>query len=169
MNQYMIGDVAKRFGVTNNTVRRWAREYFTEFMSHEARPEKGGYHKFNDMDLGVFATWVRLDTEGKSVEEAKAFLRNGERDVPPDEPMSDDQKNMVMNQAAYEVTQLRQEVMQLENEIERLRNELEDEKGKTSSESGKKDLALNRLDAAEKRIEELIGETVLLKYQLDSK
>ena len=168
MNLYTMGEVAKRFDVQNNTVRRWAKEYFPDFMSESAKPREGGYHKFNDMDLGVFATWVRLQGEGKSIEDARAALRNGERDVPPDAPMSEAQKNMVMNQTVVQIQKLQQEVLQLEQRIEELTNALSEEKRQTALEEGQKTLALTQLASAQELVRELIAESALLKHKLDN-
>jgi DNA-binding transcriptional MerR regulator len=167
MDEYSMGDVAKRFGVQNNTVRRWAREYFPDFMSEGAKPTEGGYHKFNYADLTVFATWVRLQSEGRPVEEAKAFLRNGERDVPPDEPMSDEQKNLVMSQVVIQNHQLKEQVTELEGAIENLQDKVKQQEKENAGEVKRGDMWETEYRAAQKRIEELIVELALLKRQLD--
>lgn len=167
MNQYTMGDVAKRFGVQNNTVRRWAREYFSDFMSEGAKPQEGGYHKFNDMDLGIFATWVRLQSDGKSVEDAKAYLRSGERDVPPEIPMSDDQKNLVLNQIIIQNTQLKEQVSELEGEIDELQDTIKEQEKDNAGEVRRGDMWEKEYRVAQKRIEEMIVELALLKRQLD--
>lgn len=73
---YKVGEVAKTFGVNDQTIRVWCKQ-FAEYLSPGATPEKGAARDFNDDDLRVFRYVQYALSRGHSYDEVWSQLREG--------------------------------------------------------------------------------------------
>jgi DNA-binding transcriptional MerR regulator len=163
---YTTGDIAKRFNVSRQTVRRWADEYFPDFLSPESKSDKGARRIFNDADMGVFSLWMELEKQGKDVETVRGYLRTGERRMPPPVPPTEEQKDMMMSQVYLMNQELKLRVEELEDEIDRIKNESLEKDKRIAGAEARENLVTSEWQKAQKRAEELMIELALLKRQL---
>lgn len=78
MNTFSTSQVAKRFGVADQTVKNWAAE-FAPYLSPTATPEPGKKRAFTVDDVAVFALVHELVGRGRDVAAAHAALQAGQR------------------------------------------------------------------------------------------
>lgn len=166
MSKYSTGDVAKRFNVKTKTVRDWADKYFTDFLSTGASPGSGKNKTFTDSDLEVFAVWEHYRTEGKTVDDVCASLRNGERMTPPDEPATEAEKRLVISQIMLKNTELQQENERLHQELEAANEKMSALVNETIRTKAQSDIWKSQYESLQSRIDDLMGELAVLKHQL---
>jgi DNA-binding transcriptional MerR regulator len=131
------GEVAKRFGVSDETVRQWAST-FGAWLSDSATPEAppdGGRKPpshFTEADLDVLYTVAELRKEQKGYEEIKQALEGGERREAPRELIAPrDEEMLSPQQMAAGVGEQRGEIKVLRERIEELKQELAEERART--------------------------------------
>lgn len=73
---YKVGEVAKLFGVNDQTIRVWCKQ-FADYLSAGAVPEKGAARDFADDDLKVFRYVQYALSRGHSYDEVWSQLRDG--------------------------------------------------------------------------------------------
>ena len=73
---YKVGEVAKLFGVNDQTIRVWCKQ-FADYLSAGATPEKGAARDFADDDLRVFRYVQYALSRGHSYDEVWSQLREG--------------------------------------------------------------------------------------------
>jgi DNA-binding transcriptional MerR regulator len=73
---YKVGEVAKLFGVNDQTLRVWCKQ-FADYLSPGATPGKGATRDFNDDDLKVFRYVQYALSRGHSYDEVWSQLRDG--------------------------------------------------------------------------------------------
>ena len=73
---YKVGEVAKLFGVNDQTIRVWCKQ-FADYLSPGATPEKGTARDFADDDLKVFRYVQYALSRGHSYDEVWSQLRDG--------------------------------------------------------------------------------------------
>jgi DNA-binding transcriptional MerR regulator len=78
MNTFSTSQVAKRFGVADQTVKNWAAE-FAAYLSPTATPEPGKKRAFTVEDVAVFALVHDMVGRGRDPEAAHAALSAGQR------------------------------------------------------------------------------------------
>lgn len=164
---YSTGDVSERFGVKRQTVRRWAEEYFADFLSPEANPGEGRNKKFTDADLTVFGLWIEGQSRGLTVEEVKAALRNGDRGEIPLPPLSKSQQELALSQVITQNVELKSKIERLEEEIKNIGVTLNKKNEEVASEKARGDIMEQQYQSAQKRVEEMIVELALLKRQIN--
>lgn len=79
---YTVGQVAKALGVSDSTIRQWAR-HFEEYVSEGANPPKGRTRQYNEEDITVLQTIAVLRDQLVGYEEIDERLSEGERLEPP--------------------------------------------------------------------------------------
>lgn len=133
---HTVTDLARRFGITRNSVRNYAVEH-EDFLSGGANPAKGKMRQFDDRDVRVLYYVVARRAEGASHEEIRAELKTGRWEqvvVPPDiEPGSMEPKGELLSYLTDWLTnhllqQVEARISQLENERDYLREQLERER-----------------------------------------
>lgn len=139
-------DIKELFDVSHQTVRRWCDE-FEQYLSSSATPPAGEMRLFTDDDLRVLALVAQVKNNGGIYEDAHARLRAGERGEIPDEPPSEQQKQMVMSQLAIQNKELRAEIESLTREREATQAALKEKSEEVIR-------LQTRLEEAEKRIAE---------------
>ena len=137
---YTTSQLASRFNVTAQTIKRYAKE-FAAYLSPTATPEKEMARRFTDDDLAVYALICSMKEEGKLFEHIHAALRMGERGVPPDS-----NSGLTVAQSSAQ--------MRLVKRIQELEHELSIERA-TRHES---DLARAAAEGREKLLRELLEE-----------
>jgi DNA-binding transcriptional MerR regulator len=70
MSKYRSEDLRDRFGVSHETIRRYALD-FAEFLSDGANPEEGKHRIYNDSDLRVFSVIVAMKATNHDNEKIK--------------------------------------------------------------------------------------------------
>ena len=78
MNTFSTPEVAKRFSVSDQTVKNWAAE-FGAYLSPTATPEAGKRRAFTEEDVAVFTVVHEMVGRGRDTETAHAALRTGRR------------------------------------------------------------------------------------------
>lgn len=78
MDTFSTSQVAKRFGVADQTVKNWAAE-FAPYLSPTAIPEPGKKRAFTADDVSVLALVHELVGRGRDVAAAHAALQAGQR------------------------------------------------------------------------------------------
>jgi DNA-binding transcriptional MerR regulator len=68
-----VGEIAKQFGVTTNTIRNWSKRY-TEHLSDSANPPGGGERLFTTRDVNVMAYIQSAMNEGMNHNEISVRL-----------------------------------------------------------------------------------------------
>lgn len=168
MTGYTSKDIQERFDITSESVRRWAEE-FEEYLSPTANPGFKKTRFFSEEDVKVFALWHEISKRGGTYEDAHAQLKSGqrgevgqiERQITPRQAMPTEleivQSRMIEFQQKYETAQ--DEIHQLRDRVaraEQQNNDTQQERERIESE----------LATARQRIEELIAEMAVLRFQL---
>lgn len=128
-----IGSVAKRLDVTTQTVRGWADEY-SDFLSNDATPAKGGTRSFNDDDLKVLVLVASMRADGESFDSIRLALANGRRGtmilpmVPSEENEGDIKGSAIITRLATTAARYEGEIKAISDERNRLAGELERER-----------------------------------------
>lgn len=78
MDTFSTSQVAKRFGVADQTVKNWAAE-FAQYLSPTATPEPGKRRSFTADDVAIFALVHGMVGRGRDTDAAHAALRAGQR------------------------------------------------------------------------------------------
>lgn len=78
MDTFSTSQVAKRFGVAEQTVKNWAKE-FAEYLSPTATPEPGKRRAFTADDVAIFALAHGMVGRGRDTDAAHVALRAGQR------------------------------------------------------------------------------------------
>lgn len=140
-------DIKELFDVSHQTVRRWCDE-FEQYLSSNATPPAGEMRLFTEEDLKVLALVAQVKNTGGTYEDAHMRLRAGERGEIPDEPPTEQQKQVVMSQLAIQNKQLRGEIESLTRERDAAHEAVKELREETIR-------LQTRLEEAEKRITEL--------------
>jgi DNA-binding transcriptional MerR regulator len=83
---YSSSQVAARYGITTQSVNRWARE-FEEYLSDAAKPGGSKTRQFEKEDMEVFALVSELQKKHLTYDDIHASLKTGARgDAPLVEP-----------------------------------------------------------------------------------
>jgi len=150
---YRVSDLEKLFGVSGNTIRRWAEE-FTDYLQPQANPGDEKTRVFLEGDVEVLALVSSMKGQNRApYEDIHAALKSGERGVIPDAPTaivaSDDREKLVrqiqrleiqLEDMKREMDGLReenirlQEQAKLQRELGRLEGKLEALQGQSESE-----------------------------------
>lgn len=78
MNTFTTSQVAKRFGVADQTVKNWASE-FADYLSPTATPQKGLKRSFTADDVAILALVHGMVGRGRDTGAAHAALQAGQR------------------------------------------------------------------------------------------
>src|SRR5690349_19356781 len=78
MDTFSTSQVAKRFGVADQTVKNWAAE-FAQYLSPTATPEAGKRRAFTADDVAIFALVHGMVGRGRDTDAAHAALQAGQR------------------------------------------------------------------------------------------
>lgn len=78
MDTFSTSQVAKRFGVADQTIKNWAAE-FAQYLSPTATPGEGKRRAFTADDVSVFAVVHELVGRGRDTSAAHAALQAGRR------------------------------------------------------------------------------------------
>lgn len=78
MNTFTTSQVAKRFGVADQTVKNWAAE-FADYLSPTATPQKGLKRSFTADDVAILALVHGMVGRGRDTGAAHAALQAGQR------------------------------------------------------------------------------------------
>jgi DNA-binding transcriptional MerR regulator len=115
---YRVTDLERLFGVSSNTIRRWAAE-FEAYLNPQANPGDEKTRVFMESDVEVLALVASMKAENRApYEDIHAALKSGERGVIPEMPkalMATDDRDKLVRQ-----------IGRLELQIENLKQELED-------------------------------------------
>lgn len=140
-------DIKELFDISHQTVRRWTDE-FESYLSSNATPPSGQMRLFTDDDIRVFALVAEVKNRGGTYEDAHARLRAGERGVIPDEPPSEQEKQLVMSQLAIQNKKLRAQLEALTQERDEALEEIKNTREEVIR-------LQTKLEIAEERINEL--------------
>jgi len=161
---YKSGDVQSIFNVSSETVRRWSDE-FGAYLSDGANPGSGRVRMFSTSDLRVFALVSEVKNSGGTYEDVHARLQGGERgtvDIPMGQARDDLSKSAQLAMLSEQLTTITRErdealvrMRDLEKQVIQLETKLE-ERAKDDAE----------VSSLRKRIEDLVAEVAVLKYQL---
>lgn len=137
MGEYRSQEIRDIFGISHETVRRWALEY-QEYLSEGAKPNGVGKHRiYNDDDLRVFAFIKQGRDQNYSDDEIHLGLKSGQKG---DFPSIENQSlalstNLQLGVARQEIANLqaqleealewRDKAKQYEGEIKQLREQIE--------------------------------------------
>lgn len=162
---YKTLEVATRFGIEQQTVRNWAKE-FKQYLSITANPSPGNHRIFTDDDLRVFVVVSELKDLGFTFESIHVSLQNGQRgELPPDTtsltPTGDLSALQVM--LANEM-RLREE---LEAQLTTERENLKNERSRADKAETKADVLEQQLREARQLINELNREIGRLEARQD--
>jgi DNA-binding transcriptional MerR regulator len=78
MDTFSTAQVAKRFGVADQTVKNWASE-FAQYLSPTATPEAGKRRAFTAEDVAILALVHEMVGRGRDTSAAHAALQAGRR------------------------------------------------------------------------------------------
>ena len=78
MDTFSTSQVAKRFGVADQTVKNWAAE-FAQYLSPTATPEAGKRRAFTAEDVAIMALVHEMVGRGRDTDAAHAALQAGRR------------------------------------------------------------------------------------------
>lgn len=132
---YTASQVATIFGLSRETIRRYAEE-FKSHLSPSANPGSDRARTFTDADLSVFALVASMKHLGKRFDEIHAALVNGQRGDPPENAraviLSDQPKATALqakvNHLERELSAALDNAKHLEGRIEELSRQLESTK-----------------------------------------
>jgi DNA-binding transcriptional MerR regulator len=82
-SQYSVGDLAKLFDVSRQTIRQWSSE-FDQYLSPRANPGKNRVRAYAEGDLPVFSLIAQMKNIGHTYEDIHVALANGQRGEMPD-------------------------------------------------------------------------------------
>jgi DNA-binding transcriptional MerR regulator len=78
MDTFSTAQVARRFGVADQTVKNWAAE-FAQYLSPTATPEPGKRRAFTVEDVAILAVVHEMVGRGRDTDAAHTALRAGQR------------------------------------------------------------------------------------------
>lgn len=156
MDVYTTSSIAKLFGVTDQTVKNWAKE-FAEHLSPTAQPPEGQKRMFTLDDIRVFALVADFSKRGFSYEDAHTSLRSGQRgDIP------ETAKELSPTVSPQIVAALREENSALQTLLTDRTRERDEAVGQVK-------LLERQLGQKDKRIEELYRENAELRVKSEGK
>jgi len=145
---WTTANLARRFGVSKNTIRNWGRR-FAAYLSPSAAPAHGEAREFSDEDVYIFAAIAYYSAQGLTYDEIDALLVSGAyliEDIQiPEEPITDE----VTAIQRYE--QMRAVAIALQDERDRLLIQLE----QLAREAGRSDELRRERNALLERVAEL--------------
>jgi len=168
-NTHKVGNVAELFDVSSETIRRWSLE-FENYLSSNANPDSGQTRLFSDEDLAVFALVAQVKDLGGTYDDAHARLRNGERSVVPDEPISKHEQEIALNQIYSRYKEIEAHRDKLQEEVERLDHELQisrEEIARLKRRGERHEQTEIELKESRQRIEELVKQVAKLEVRLE--
>lgn len=115
MNTFSTSQVAKRFGVADQTVKNWTAE-FAPYLSPTATPEPGKRRAFTSADVAVLALVHEMVGRGRDTAAAHAALKAGQRSS---------QKALTIAQEADDLIAVQQERDMLQGAVLELRARLD--------------------------------------------
>lgn len=167
---YKSTDVQKLFGISHETVRRWAEE-FQQYLSPDATPGTGKHRVFNDDDLEVMALIADMRRKNRSPEDIAAALATGQRGDIPDslEARELDLRASLQVQIAQreietlqlQLNEAQQDAQQWRDKAQRLQGQLDAMQSQIAAGRG------DELTTARKQIEELNREIGKLQAMLE--
>jgi DNA-binding transcriptional MerR regulator len=82
-SQFSVGDLAKLFDVSRQTIRQWSSE-FKHYLSPRANPGKNRVRAYSEDDLPIFSLVAQMKNIGHTYEDIHVALANGQRGEMPD-------------------------------------------------------------------------------------
>ena len=151
---YSTGHLANLFGVSRETVRKWAIE-FEQYLSPGASPPKGQYRSFTDDDVRALALVSQSKDIGLTYEDVHASLKAGHRAEPKTDiaevlPSSD-----------------RRHVVVLKKRINDLEQRLDETERRAERSDMKAEMLQEQLDDTRKEIQRLNREIGRLEVRDD--
>jgi DNA-binding transcriptional MerR regulator len=127
-------ELAKRLGIADVTLRKWAGKDFAQFLSPSATVANNARRSFSDQDVRILFWVAQMKDQNMPAEEIANVLRTAQagdwRDLPPTPPTSSDEIAVIPREAAESrLTALQQQfemqVQSLTKERDELRERLE--------------------------------------------
>ena len=116
MDTFSTSQVAKRFGVADQTVKNWCAE-FAPYLSPTATPEPGKRRAFTSADVAVLALVHEMVGRGRDTDAAHAALRAGQRTPHNALTIAQDADNLIAMQ--HERDMLQGAVIELRAQLEK--------------------------------------------------
>ena len=160
------GEVAKRIGVSENSVRNWANEFGEEFLSKLGRGGNRRTRRFDEEDVLVLATIADRRKIGLTYDNIRDLLRDEQRveEVPPlPDPDEEDARHRVQLVPLPELQKWQFQVEHLRSELQRIAELHQAELDRMGKE---RDTAITDLSDATKRIAELEREAGILQGRI---
>jgi DNA-binding transcriptional MerR regulator len=132
MSEYKSSDVQNLFGISYETVRRWADE-FKPFLSEGANPGSGKHRVFDDNDLRVLSLVSSMKSGDMSLDEIHLALKAGQRG---DIPSMLDERALEIG-VNLQLTIARQQVRDLQNQLSDVMEEAQQWRDKAKTLEGK--------------------------------
>ena len=127
MDTYTAPQVCKLFSVTDQTIRRWAKE-LEEYLSPTANPAANETRIFTEDDLPVLALAAEMREENPRItyESIRASLANDQRGTVPEHKAltTTDQTALSIRTLANQVQELHDKIIRVETQLEMTENRL---------------------------------------------
>ena len=104
MDTFSTSQVAKRFGVADQTIKNWAAE-FAAHLSPTATPESGKRRAFTAEDVAIMALVHEMVGRGRDTNAAHAALQAGQRGASNALTMATDGDNLIATQRERDMLQ----------------------------------------------------------------
>lgn len=164
---YTIPLAAAYFGLSEQTIRNWASEFFT-FLEPGANPGGGRTRTFTKADMAVFSLIAQMRRTGATGDDIHAALSNGQRGAVPD-AAPDEMQALVESEAdarlASQIELLRSRVENITEERDKFRDENEKLRMEVAEMRAEVRLLRERVDDAKER-GKLEGKLEALEEQL---
>jgi len=118
MTDYRSSDVQKLFGVSHDTIRRWADE-FQQYLSPSANPGTGKHRLFTSDDVEKMALIHEMRRTNQAADDIAAALATGQRGSIPD---SVEARELDLR-AGLQVQILQNELEQVQSELQASRED----------------------------------------------
>lgn len=146
MDTFTTPQVAERFGVSEQTVKNWTKE-FAEYLSPTAAPEKGKTRAFTSEDVAALAVVHELVGRGKNTDAAHVALRAGQRGADSALTVKNDRDALIIAQRNSDM---------LQGAVMELRAMLEAERASKQTEISRRDDRIIELERQLARTELLL-------------
>lgn len=149
MADYNVSDLARRFHVSNETIRQWTKE-FGQFLSASARPAPGLHRRYEFADLEVLSLVADMRADHALFDEIHASLQAGERGVPAIDPVA-----LIPLESQVQLQLLHDTISSLQSKVSDLDALLASERSRADHAQGERDALSKRLDMAQEDVIQL--------------
>ena len=149
MTDYNVGDLSRRFKVSNETIRQWTLE-FKQYLSALASPPPGKHRRYEFSDLEVLTLIADMRANHALYDEIHASLQTGERGVPAIDPVA-----LIPLESQVQLQLLHDTISSLQSKVGDTEVLLTSERSRADHSEGERDALVKRLDKAQEEIIQL--------------